>query len=380
MASNRTERLLNVVICLLATNRWLSKEQIRRAVPQYDDCESTEAFERMFERDKEDLRELGVPLVTGSNSAWFEDDQGYRIDREAYALPDVEFTAQEVTVLGLASRVWQQASLAGPAARAMVKLKALGVITDDASLVGVEPRVRAAEPTFEPLYAATRDRAPVRFRYRKPDGDTAVRRVEPWSLTRRGGGWYVVGHDRDREAARAFRLSRIEGGVQRIGPAGTVVVPEGVDAAALTVGDPGDVDPREAVIRVRPGRGAGLRLQAGALETLSPAQTPDRPALLEPALAPEPTLPPEPTLAPEPVRAGGPTEDWDEVRLTVADLGSLAEQVAALGDDVLVLAPSDLRERVIGLLRGALHRHQVPDPGVRTGAWGDSGASVEGPP
>ena len=157
--AHRTERLLNLVICLLSTRSWLTKEQIRAAVPQYAECATTEAFDRMFERDKEDLRELGVPLVTGSHSSWFEDEQGYRIDRGAYALPDLEFSAEELAVLGLASRVWQQASLAGPAARALVKLKALGVETDDESLVGVEPKVRAAEPAFEPLYAATRDRA-----------------------------------------------------------------------------------------------------------------------------------------------------------------------------------------------------------------------------
>src|ERR671938_261664 len=175
--AHRTERLLNLVICLLSTRSWLTKEQIRAAVPQYAECATTEAFDRMFERDKEDLRELGVPLVTGSHSSWFEDEQGYRIDRTAYALPDLEFSAQELAVLGLASRVWQQASLAGPAARALVKLKALGVETDDESLVGVEPRVRAAEPAFEPLYAATRDRA--------------------WGAPRRGGAW-VGGRPRPR--------------------------------------------------------------------------------------------------------------------------------------------------------------------------------------
>ena len=97
-------------------------------MPQYAECATIEAFDRMFERDKEDLRELGVPLVTGSHSAWFEDETGYRIDRDAYALPDDERSPpEELAVLGLASRVWQQASLAGPAARALVKLKALGV-------------------------------------------------------------------------------------------------------------------------------------------------------------------------------------------------------------------------------------------------------------
>src|SRR4051812_31885725 len=151
MSARRTERLLNLVICLLATRRWLTKEQIRAAVPQYAGCETPEAFDRMFERDKEDLRELGVPIVTGTDSAWFDDEVGYRIDREAYALPPVEFDAEELTVLGLASRVWQQASLAGPAARALVKLTALGVEPDEAGLVGVEPRVRTAEPAFDPL-------------------------------------------------------------------------------------------------------------------------------------------------------------------------------------------------------------------------------------
>src|SRR3954468_2899575 len=161
--AHRTERLLNLVICLLSTRSWLTKEQIRTAVPQYADCATDEAFDRMFERDKEDLRELGVPLVTGSHSAWFEDEQGYRIDRGAYALPDLEFTAQELAVLGLASRGWQQASLAGPArgapaAGALGRLRAWGRAPDEESPSGAEPRVRAAEPAFEPLYAATRDR------------------------------------------------------------------------------------------------------------------------------------------------------------------------------------------------------------------------------
>src|SRR3954454_15744866 len=100
--AHRTERLLNLVICLLSTRSWLTKEQIRSAVPQYAECTTSEAFDRMFERDKEDLRELGVPLVTGSHSSWFEDEQGYRLDRTAYALPDLEVSAAEVAGLGVA--------------------------------------------------------------------------------------------------------------------------------------------------------------------------------------------------------------------------------------------------------------------------------------
>src|SRR5215210_9207301 len=131
MSAQKTERLLNLVICLLATRQFVSKDQIRAAVPQYAECRTDEAFERMFERDKEEVREMGIPLETGSNDAWFEDEVGYRVDRAAYALPETSFEPDELAVLGLASRVWQQATLAGPASRALIKLKAAGVEPED---------------------------------------------------------------------------------------------------------------------------------------------------------------------------------------------------------------------------------------------------------
>ena len=63
-AQVKTERLLNLVIALLSTRMPLSKARIRAAVPQYHGTASDEAFDRMFERDKDELRELGIPLVT----------------------------------------------------------------------------------------------------------------------------------------------------------------------------------------------------------------------------------------------------------------------------------------------------------------------------
>ena len=170
MSAHKTERLLNLVICLLSTRQFLAKEQIRTAVPQYDECPRTRPSTAMFERDKEELRDMGIPLETGGNDAWFDDEVGYRVDRAAYALPEVSFTPDELAVLGLASRVWQQASLAAPASRAVLKLKAAGVEPDLGSLVGIEPRVRTSEPAFEPVYAAVRDRRadPVRLPHAGP--------------------------------------------------------------------------------------------------------------------------------------------------------------------------------------------------------------------
>ncbi|HZI98970.1 MAG TPA: WYL domain-containing protein [Actinomycetales bacterium] len=320
-AQQRTERLLNLVIALLSTRRWLSKEQIRTSVPQYAAGESSEAFDRMFERDKEELRELGVPLVTGSDSAWFSDEIGYRIDREAYALPEISFTAAELAVLGLASRVWQQASLAGPAARALVKLKALGVETDEGSLIGVEPRVRTSEPAFEPLYAAARDRAPVSFTYATArTGQVAQRLVEPWVITSWHGRWYLVGHDRDRDDTRVFRLDRVTGTVRRIGEAGMFDVPDGVDARALVSGMASEGPARTTRVRLAPGAGQGLRLRAGA--------------------------------------AGGN----DVVTVPFHDVAEVAETVAGLGPDAVVEEPDDVREAVVERLRGALAAHRGTAP------------------
>jgi proteasome accessory factor B len=319
VSAQKTERLLNLVICLLSTRQFLAKEQIRAAIPQYAECATDEAFDRMFERDKDEVREMGIPLETGSNSAWFDDEVGYRVDRAAYALPEVAFEPDELAVLSLASRVWQQATLAGPAARALLKLKAAGVEPDDAAMAGVEPRVGTSEPAFAGLYAAVRDRRPVTFPYRAGRaGDVVLRRVEPWGIVSWHGRWYVVGHDLDRGATRVFRLSRVAGEVQAVGRPGEVVVPPGVDirrqVAVLGPAQPRD----EATLHVRPGTGIGLRRRA-VRET--PGHSPD---------------------------------DWDEIVVGFSDPESLATAIAGYGPDVVAVAPQAVREAVVRRLTAVL--------------------------
>lgn len=318
MSAHKTERLLNLVICLLSTRQFLSKDQIRAAVPQYADCRTTEAFERMFERDKEEVREMGIPLVTGSNEVWFEDEPGYRVDRAAYALPDVSFAPDELAVLGLASRVWQQASLSGAASRALIKLKAAGVEPDDSSLVGIEPRVRTSEPAFVPLYTAVRDRRPVRFTYRSQrSARPAVRHLEPWGIVSWHGRWYVVGHDRLRQATRVFRLSRVEGEVTVLGKPGDVQVPEGLDIRVQVARLAEDVPRAEATLRVRAGGGVALRRRAVG-------ERPDK------------------------------TPGWDELVVPYGDAEQLAEEVSGYGPDVVAIEPPELIAAVVRRLRAVL--------------------------
>jgi proteasome accessory factor B len=329
VSAQKTERLLNLVIALLSTRQFLSKDQIRRAVPQYAECATDEAFDRMFERDKDELRDMGIPLQTGGNDACFDDEVGYRVDRADYAVPEVRFEPDELAVLGLASRVWAQASLAAPANRALLKLKADGIEPDSSSLVGIEPRVRTSEPAFEPVYAAVRDRRAITFPYRRSGArEAAVRRLEPWGIVSRHGRWYVVGHDLDREATRVFRLSRMAGAVKPVGPPGAVVVPEGVDfrseVATLVPYRPTS----EAVLHVRVGTGVMLRRWATA--------------------------------------AGSAGDGWDELTVPFSDAEMLGEQVAGFGPDVRVVSPAEVRDAVVRRLEGVLA--SAAPPGSRGAA------------
>ncbi|MEV0621469.1 WYL domain-containing protein [Nonomuraea sp. NPDC050404] len=315
MSRRKTERLLNLVICLLATRRPLSAEQIRQAVPGYD-RDGDEAFQRMFERDKNELREIGIPIDV-VRDPW-EDEPGYRIERESYELPEITLEPDEAAVLGLAAQVWQRASLAEAASGALLKLRAGGVATDQPVGTGaLELRVDTRDPAFPALWDAVRDRRVVRFDYRASGSETVRgRTVEPWGVVSRRGRWYLAGFDRDRKAPRVFRLSRISGQVAAAGRAGVVEVPEGVDLKAM-VGFPDEpLEERVAVVRVRQGACEGVRQLARA------------------------------------VHPG--TGGWDEAELAFTDPDRLAGWMASLGADVEVVGPPDAREAVISRLKGAM--------------------------
>jgi proteasome accessory factor B len=324
MSKRKTERLLGLVVCLLSTRRYLSADQIRAAVPGYP--EQDDLFKRMFERDKEDLRELGVPLETGLNHP-FDDDPGYRIRQQAYELPELRLEADEAAVLGLAARVWQRAELAGAAAGALLKLRAAGIDTasldgmdEHPSAQGIEPRLGTPEPAFGPLWEAVRDRRPVTFSYRGAGRSEPQRReLEPWGVVNRHGRWYVAGRDLDREAVRVFRLSRIEGAVSFSGPPRSVVVPDGTDVRELVSDwDSVPAPERTAVLRVRTGAGVDLRRHAVS------------------------------------VRSDDTEPGWDLVTTRFGDLVWFADLTAWLGPDAVVLDPPDLREAVIRRLKGVL--------------------------
>lgn len=212
------ERLFSLVLTLVATESGLTKGEILSSVQGYNaryrDGGDNSALERQFERDKDDIRELGIPLETVDDPGDPGNNQTlrYRIPKTAYDLPsDITFSPQEMALLRLAATVWREGSLSADSRRAIMKLRTLGVEADD-PVVGFAPRVRTREAAFEPFEVALERSVVVGFDYLKPGESEPTRRtVEPLALVQFHGRWLLHAHDRAADAPRTFLLARVLG-------------------------------------------------------------------------------------------------------------------------------------------------------------------------
>jgi proteasome accessory factor B len=322
MATSKVERLVNLVIALLSTRGYVTAEKIRSSVAGYSDSPSAEAFSRMFERDKNELRDLGIPLEVGRVSV-LDPTEGYRINQDAYALAPVELTPDEAAAVAVATQLWESPELITATQGALLKLRAAGVDVDPdapvaiASPAGV-PGLRGSEEVLGILLSAIASRQAVEFPHRPSRAEPYMTRtVEPWGVVTEKGRWYLVGHDRDRDATRTFRLSRIGADVTLIGPPGAVTVPDGVDlrkivAQTVTEWPAGG----QARVWVADGRATALR-RAG--RSIVAQQVAGR--------------------------------DGEVIELGIGSADQLARDIAGYGADAVVLEPQSLREDVLARLR-----------------------------
>ena len=205
MSARKLERLLNLTAYLLAASRPVPAEDIQA---QLDYPEDQAAFRRAFERDKDELRSMGIPVRLEPVPGRMPAVDGYRIPRDEYALRDPGLTTDELAALHLAASAVQVEGLS--AAPGLMKLGGLvhegGPGTDD---VGVQVRALPADPNLAVLFGAVQHRTPVAFAYRDE-----ARTVDPHRLEFLRGRWYVIGHDHARGEERNYRLDRIEGLVE----------------------------------------------------------------------------------------------------------------------------------------------------------------------
>jgi proteasome accessory factor B len=212
--TDKSERLFQLTCVLLYSERGLTKRELFHAVDAYridlaNTSEDDFALNKKFERDKSDLREMGIQ-VSNPDPKTDPDEMRYVIAAETFLWPeDVKFDAQELQLLNLAAQVWAQASLSSEANRGLVRLRGLGIEPAASDMLGFAPRLRTHEPSFLPLSQAIEDLVEVSFDYRKPEGETTRRHVQPWLLRSIDGQWLVMCWDKDQKAVRNFLLKRI---------------------------------------------------------------------------------------------------------------------------------------------------------------------------
>lgn len=236
---DKLERLLNLTAALLNASQPLSASELRaRMAGAYS--EDLTAFRRMFERDKADLRAIGVPIEVTTLYRLDPPVDGYRIPAAAYAGRDVRFEPDELAALHLATNLVR---LEGGAGAGLARLGGA------ASAEGVPlPVVEVDELPFHDslakLVAAAVGRRAVSFPYRDTE-----RRVEPWRLSFHRGHWYLVGWDAGQQQERQYRVDRIGGPVADAGPAGRPVG-EGPDPRTVKPWEFGAGDPVQVRVLV----------------------------------------------------------------------------------------------------------------------------------
>jgi proteasome accessory factor B len=261
MNRGKTERLLNLVFALMGTAGPISRESIRRSVAGYESCSSDQAFERMFERDKDELRSMGVPIETVANA--FDEVLGYRIAPDRYRLVDLDLSSRDLELLSAAAQVWDEAVLSNAAQTAMLKVESLHEDTyRDNNLAGTV-RIRAQHANMLPLLTAARESKVVTFTYKTRENVVEKRTVEPWSVICRDGHWYLIGYDQVRGGQRTFRLSRIEGSISITAKKATVSPP---NSRFPEVSLPVDETLVQAEVKVRRFSGALLRRHGTVVE------------------------------------------------------------------------------------------------------------------
>ena len=305
-------RQFSLIHAMLASRIGLTIDEILSTVDGYRDTfdpyseNAVAAVTKSFERDKKDIRDLGIVIQTRSPADASNDNHGvrYLIDPATYVLPsDVTFSRGDIALLQVAARAWQHGSMNKEALRALNKLRSLG-IEPDSTLSGVRPRISGWNDAVNELGEIMSQDGVATFDYLKPGEVTpTTRHVAPLALSEWNGLWYLLGWDLDREAERTFLLSRVTTSPRAI-PGARHESPDEDFAARLTSELENLAAHNVARVRVMADSDADFRLSAKY----------------------------------------GPADAHGVIHIPTADLDLLADELTEFSSDVEIIAPDNLRD------------------------------------
>lgn len=331
------ERVFSLILALVASPQGLRKHDLLSSVygysHDYEQGGDLSSLERKFERDKDQLRQLGIPIETVDSPLEAGNNQlsRYRISKSQLELPQgTRFKPDELMLLRAAALAWSESSLSNESRRAVMKLASHGA-SIDVSQLGIAPRINTTEPAMTPLRAAIAQNVGAQFLYRRPDQHTPeLRTVSPLRLHRADGRWHLIAFDQERHDYRVFLLSRIVGHLQTTKTATAETMHTGVEQILVELTD--RQHNQIAELEVEPGTTAEARLSPRSLAAETPAE---------------------------------PKSERLRLRISTLDYLALAEELLRYGNDVIVQGPVELIEHVDTLIRQMteLHSAKLGQPG-----------------
>jgi len=314
--SRKTERLVNLTIALLATKRYITKSEIFRTVDGYEG--SHESKERMFERDKDDLRNLGIEIEVGSFDPLFEDEAGYRIKPDRYQFQLGDLNSQEISLLSLAAEAWRGAALDGAALTALRKLHAIGIESDIESIPDLAPHANIQDKNLQVAISAITAKQKISFSYLSEELSSQERSIDPYAVSSRYGHWYLYGLDLEKTAIRSFRMDRLASDIKVEGKTGAFEVSSDFNLASLS--ERSD-QAHSALIYLRTGRALALRSRSN------------------------------------PARRVSEIAGWDLVAIKYSDEERFIEELLWYGDDAIVVEPHSIKDELVSRLESGVKRY-----------------------
>jgi len=306
VSSDKTERLINLTLGLLSSKRYLTKNEIFRNISGYSG--SAETMERMFERDKDELRRLGIEIEVGQIDPLFEDELGYLIRSSSIQIQPGEFSEHELLLMTMAGNLWKESAVSGISENALMKVASLDgeIGSNKIALPLVQDRGFNIE-IFNSIIEAMQQSRYIEFTYKGKK-----RLVAPLGIKNTKGFWYLVAQE-SKGDIKVFKLIRIESEIEIASEKDQFSKPMDFDInsyleSALTE------TRSEAIVMIRENKANDIRNKGEVLKSEG---------------------------------------EWDQLRINFDDMTEFVSELLWYGDDLYVISPEDLRQQMTSKLKYA---------------------------
>lgn len=304
MSAEKTERLINLTLGLLSSKRFLTKNEIFKNIAGYSG--SPETMERMFERDKDELRSMGIEIEVGQLDPLFEDEMGYLIKSSKIQIQPNEFTKDELLLMTMAANVWKESAFSDISKNALMKVSSIdSEIGFNAVALSMIDDEGLNADRFQKIIDAIQSKKYISFLYNNKN-----RVMAPFALKSTGGFWYLIGQEKG-ESIKVFKIIRIQSEIVIDKSSSQFEIPVDFKVDEFLKNTTSD-QAQTAKLLIRENRVNALRSRGSVQEN---------------------------------------SNGWDTLEITFDDLEQMIKEVLWFGDDIVVLSPPKLRSEVISRLR-----------------------------